>query len=503
MRYKVFEMRYTYLNILFALLLLCSCGEKVPNVPQDVAKTDTRLEIYPEYDGVTVPCNFAPMNFLVRNDGVEAVMASVDSLTCVSFGNKVQWDNDKWHSMLSEHIGDTLSVSLKACINGKWLEYAPLTWIVSSDSVDSYVTYRLIEPAYEVWHMVSIEERCIENFDTRLLADGRKLGNRCMNCHTHGGDKGQFSFFYIRGKQGGTFLNRNGEFNKVTLSNNKTNGGTVYGAWHPSGRYGVFSTNLIIPAFHSDPSLRMEVFDTHSDLCVADFEQKRMITAPSVSQTNGTLETFPSFSVDGKYIYYSSASNPFGESIPEADEYARAVRNIHYSLRRVSFDAETGTIGDKPEDVITATDSTSYHFPRFSPDGKWLSYAQSYNGTFPMWHMETRVGIHSMENAQQKNTNSDDIKTPIHASYHTWSHNSKWIAFASKSYDTQYSRVYFVHISPDGTMSKPLVLPQADPQHDDLNLKSYNIPDVSTTAVPFDENQVRQLLENSDALQFE
>lgn len=491
-------MKTINIYIFTLLLVLCSCTPSVPTVPEEVAKAGNSLEIYPEYQDVTVPCNIAPLNFLVRNEGVEAVMARVDTLTQISYGNKVQWNLEEWRSMLARHAGDTLSVELKACIEGQWLEYQPLTWIVSPDSVDSYVTYRLIEPAYEVWHMIEIEERCIENFETRTLADGKKLGNRCMNCHTHGGDKGQYSYFYIRGNKGGTILSRDGEFTKVTLSNAKTNGGTVYGGWHPSGRYGVFSSNLIIPAFHSNPAMRMEVFDTHSDLCVADFQEKRMITAPSVSQTNATLETFPCFSADGKYIYYSSAPNPFGEKLGEADEFARAVKDLHYSLNRVAFDAETGTIASEVEVVMPSTDSTSYHFAHCSPDGKWLSYAQSYNGTFPIWHMETRIGLRSLDEKQKVQASAESM-TEIHASYHTWSHNSRWIVFASKSYDTQYSRVYFVHIAPDGTMSKPLVLPQQDPSHDDMNLKSYNIPDVSIAAVPFDEEQVKHLLENTEA----
>lgn len=119
------------------------------------------------------------------------------------------------------------------------------------------------EPGYEIWHEVEIEERCIETFDTRTLADGKQLGNRCMNCHTHGGNEGQYSYFYIRGEKGGTFVNRDNKFEKMTLSSASTNGSTVYGNWHSSGRFGVFSTNEIIPAFHADPA--------HDDMCLKSY----------------------------------------------------------------------------------------------------------------------------------------------------------------------------------------------------------------------------------------
>lgn len=75
-----------------------------------------------------------------------------------------------------------------------------------------------------------------------------------MNCHTHDGNEGRYSYFYIRGEKGGTFVNRDYRFEKMTLSSASTNGSTVYGNWHPSGRFGVFSTNEIIPAFHADPA---------------------------------------------------------------------------------------------------------------------------------------------------------------------------------------------------------------------------------------------------------
>lgn len=475
------------------LMFICSCT----NTPHDITKTNDTLEIYPEYHNISMPCNIAPLNFLVRNEGVEAVQATVEGITLQNEGNKVQWDQTAWKQLVSKHVGDTLSVQITACINGKWLQFDDLKWYISPDSVDSYITYRLIEPGYEIWHEVEIEERCIESFDTRTLADGKQLGNRCMNCHTHGGNEGQYSYFYIRGDKGGTFVNRNNKFEKLALNTPKTNGSTVYGDWHPTGRYGVFSTNLIIPAFHSDPACRLEVYDTHSDLCIADFETQRMITSPLVSQTDNILETFPTFSADGKTIYYCSAPNPCGDTIPKAEDMQNLVKQIHYSLKRIGFNETNGCFVGPIETVVAATDSSSIHFPRFSPDGQWLTYCESNYGTFPIWHMETRIVLAP---AQKPTTIID--RTKVHSTYHTWSHNSKWLAFASKEYDTQYSRVYLVHVNSDGSFSKPLVLPQADPSHDDMFLKSYNIPDLSMHPMPFDHNRVKKLLEQTDAIQF-
>lgn len=45
--------------------------------------------------------------------------------------------------------------------------------------------------------------------------------------------------------------------------------------------------------------------------------------------------------------------------------------------------------------------------------------------------------------------------------------------------------------------------PQADPEHDDMNLRSYNIPDPSTIAMPFDNDEVKLLLEGVQAESFD
>ena len=123
---------------------------------------------------------------------------------------------------------------------------------------------------------------------------------------------------------------------------------------------------------------RLEVYDTVSDLVIADFDNNKMLISPQTARKE-VFETFPTFSADGNWI------------------------------------------------------------------------------------------------------NSDRSDT-----YHSWSSNSRWFVFASKRGDGQYGKPYFAYISPDGTAGKPFVLPQKDPEHYDYTFKSYNIPELSSTPVPFD-----------------
>ena len=88
------------------------------------------------------------------------------------------------------------------------------------------------------------------------------------------------------------------------------------------------------------------------------------------------------------------------------------------------------------------------------------------------------------------------------STYHSWSANGRWIAFASKRGDGMFARIWFAHIDAEGNVSKPFCLPQRDPEHDRLFLRSYNIPDLGNTPVPFDVRDVRRIRERLAAEPF-
>ena len=112
------------------------------------------------------------------------------------------------------------------------------------------------------------------------------------------------------------------------------------------------------PAFHSLGSKRLEVYDTTSDLVVADFRKKQLITSPLTSRKD-ELETFPTFSPDGNWIYYCSAPiQPLPDSI----------HNLKYSLCRISFHKDTKEWGRQIETVWDAQKHNAPPaIPRYRP----------------------------------------------------------------------------------------------------------------------------------------
>ena len=462
-----------------AVAVLTACSPS----PSNVVKTNDKAPIYPDYTDITIPVNIAPLNFLVRSDA-EAVCVYVNEEEFESSnGNTVTFPESDWKELLVANQGKEIKVRIDAEINGQWREYKSFYWKVVSDKVDPYLTYRLIEPDYEVYNDLVLQERCVENFEEKNFCDHGLVGNKCMNCHTYASQDPNTSMFYVRGEGGGAILNLNGKLQKLNLKRQDMVSGSVYFGFSPSERYIVFSTNVIIPAFHSQGSKRLEVFDTKSDVYVADLQSGKFLESPLLSDSM-QMETFPTFTPDGKYIYYCTA---------ERIDSIGALKNQKYSLCRVSFDEKTGNIGSQVDTVYNAgIEGKSVCHPRISPDGQFVVFTVADYGTFPIWHREADLMMMDLKTNRlismaMANSNMSDT-------YHSWSSNSRWLVFASKRDDGLYGKPYFTYINKDGQCSKPFCLPQENPDHYDNCLKSYNAPELGKGPLPFSAKDVMNAL---------
>ena len=467
-------MKIVYI-ISIVLLFLSSCTPS----PHDVVKQDELPPIYPDYCDVTIPQNIAPLNFLLRAD-CEAIEVKAGNITLNARGNEATFDMDEWKDLLTQHTGETVDVTVSALIDGQWREYKSFGWQIVADKIDPYITYRLIEPDYEIWNNIQIQQRCVENFDISALGHYDKLENRCMNCHTFANQDPNLSMMYVRGPGGGAILNQNGQLSKLNIP------GSVYFGFSPSGRYITYSTQKIIPAFHSLASKRLEVYDAASNVFVADMQEHRVISSPLLSDSL-KFETFPTFSPDGKYIYYCSADSV---SLPQD------IKQLQYKLLRIPFNEKTGQIGNKADTLFAGR---SVCHPRVSPDGRFILFTVADYGTFPIWHPEADLQMINLQTGAidtLKIVNSQKSDT-----YHSWSSNSRWFVFASKRDDGLYGKPYFCYIDKNGKAHKPFCLPQQYPTFYDNNLKSFNAPELGKGKVPFDVGDVAKAMKK-DAIPF-
>ena len=467
------------IRILLALFILGACRG-----PGEPVKEQVPPPIYPDYTGVTIPVNIAPLNFMVDGATRLRVNLSVGDMNLYLAGpGRIRIPLRRWHSLLASaaSLGDDITVTVLVKMQGQWHQYLPFPWHVTPDTPDPYLSYRLIEPGYEVWNTIQLAERHIGTFRERIIADNQLTENSCMNCHTYGNQDQGLSFFHLRGPGGGTILNRNGELRKIDLFAPGMLSGVVYGNFHPSGRYAVYSTNLVLPGFHTQKGERLEVYDSDSDLVIVDLEQNQVIPFPEGFPPE--FRTFPVFSATGDAVYYCNAPKM---TVPDS------IYHLRYDLLKISFDAETGTWGNKVDTVVRASAmGLSVCHPKTSPDGRYILYSMAHYGTFPIWHQETDLWLLDLDTGTTDRL--EEVNSPYSDTYHSWSSNSRWFVFASKRDDGLYGKPYYCYVDFQGNAHKPFVLPQRNPQKYHNTLKSYNIPEISRGKLPFGASDIERL----------
>ena len=467
-----------------ACLTIIGCGRTELRTAADGSSGP--VVIYPDYKEVTIPANIAPLNFhyAMKGAGKAVTTFSVGDRTVTVRGTEVEWSLKKWKSFIEGAEGKTIEVVSRVDVDGRTESE---TWHieVSGDHIDPYLTYRLIEPSFQMYHEVSLEERCIEDFEKTTICDYTKTDNACMNCHTHAQSRGDLSMFYIRGPKGGAILNRDGKLRKLNLKSDGLISGTVYGEIHPSGRYGVFSTNVILPSFHAVGYNRMEVYDSESDLVVADFDNNRMINLPHTARAD-KFETFPCFSSDGESVFYCVA-----DTVALPDDIA----NLKYSLVMAAFDSSDGHISEQVDTVWSASaNNASVCHPKASPDGKWIMFTVSDYGTFPIDHHESKLYMIDLETGELNSLDAVKQDKSGSDTYHSWSSDGRWFVFASKRGDGLFAKPYFCHLDENGNPSKPFVLPQKSSRFYEINLKSFNVPDIGASSIGVSLSDIKPLV---------
>ncbi|MCF0203034.1 MAG: PD40 domain-containing protein [Bacteroidaceae bacterium] len=474
--------------LLATLCLLAACSQS-----GSISRTDNHVaDIYPDYRDVTIPCNIAPLNFSVCDSTADGyalqIEAAGQTLWTNADGGDFCIDKDEWKDALETLTkggkSGKMTLTIARRINGEWVGGKPFTMTVMPDSIDDYITYRLIPPGYSGWYRMGIYQQQLSTSEESCIFENSHTQGNCVNCHTVGSQRADRTLFHMRTSCAGTYIFRNNTIERLSTKTDSTMSAFVYPSWHPSGRFIAFSTNDTSQEFHTAHKDRIEVFDRASDVLVYDADTREAILSPLLRDSLN-MQTFPTFSPDGKWLYYCSA--------PRIEDVGLNYKDVHYSLCRIAFDAEKGCFGDKADTIYNArtgiTDQSgntilkgrSVSFPRISPDGRWLVCTIHNYGTFSIWHSDADLYMIDLQRPDtirsMKAANSDDVE-----SYHSWSSNSRWMVFSSRRDDGLYTRPYFTYIDKDGNARKPFMLPQENPRKHYRQLDySYNIPEFMTS----------------------
>jgi len=406
------------------------------------------------------------LNFAVQTEGKACAVFTTEgyAFTVYASNGAFSIPDTDWEKLLTAAKGKQVEVSVLTEEKGKWNAFLPFHIRVSEDPIDPYIAYRLIDPGYQLWNEMGIYQRELSSFDQEPILENRLTDNNCMNCHSFCMQDPDKMLFHVRAKYGCTVFVDGDRIETLDTKTDRTISALVYPSWHPSGKFVAFSINNTTQDTH--PVHRTEVYDKASDVVVYDVEKQEIVTTQALFSKK-RFETFPTFSPDGKQLYFCSAP---------ALKVPGELRDLRYSLCRVSFDPESRTFGSVVDTIFQAeTEGQSILFPRVSPDGKYLLCTTTSYGTFPIWHKDADLCMFDLSTGAQVPT--EEANSPDTDSYHSWSSNSKWVVFSSRRLDGLYTRPFIAHVGERGVLSKPFVLPQKSTEYYTFLTKSYNIPE--------------------------
>ncbi len=159
----------------------------------------------------------------------------------------------------------------------------------------------------------------------------------------------------------------------------------------------------------------------------------------NLTRSPGAHDRSPSWSPDGKQVaYFSDASGEF-EASPEgsAEQLGRPLRrrvgvDREYALRIIAADGR----GEPRE--IALSGSGFYSDPRWSPDGKKISFTDN----------SRTIWIADVASGKQTKVDGDPVYGPDKVLHHAWSPDSKWLAYTRNS-PTYIDRLW-LHSLADG-----------------------------------------------------
>ncbi len=440
-------------------------------VPRTFTASDEPVRIRPDYTDVVIPPNIAPLNFVIENRAARysvRIHGPQGGAMDLGSGNaQIRIPIRPWRRLLQANRGGEVWFDVYAADDsGQWRRHPRITNHVADEPIDSHITYRALRPNYNFFKSIRIEQRDLESFEQTTLLDGRSFRNGCLNCHTFLNQQPDTLAISIRsGPYGsGVLLGRDGRVEKVDIK-------WTYTSWHPSGQLAVYSINKVRQFFHTARAEVRDVVDLDSGLFYYQVAAQTVKTAPAIADKQ-RLESYPTWSPDGQVLYFCSAPILWEDRDRIPLEH---IEQIRYDLRRVRYDLESDTWGT-PETVLSAEETgQSILLPRLSPDGRFLVFCMCDHGCFPIYQASSDLYIMDLATGEYREL---DVNSEQSESWHSFSSNSRWLAFSSRRQGGPFTRTFLCYIDADGRAGKPFVLPREDPAFYESCLDAFSVPEL-------------------------
>ena len=228
----------------------------------------------------------------------------------------------------------------------------------------------------------------------------------------------------------------------------------------PDGRYAV-STVKDRAVFVPKPDLAFSqlFFPIKGILVVYDRQARRFFPLPGADDPQ-YVQSNPAWSPNGRYIVFARARAYQLRRLAdhkavlltpeECAEFLKGGKTFQFDLYRVAFNGGKG--GQAVPLEGASGNGQSNYFAKYSPDGRWIVFCKA--ASFMLLQPDSELWIVPAEGGPARRL---ECNTRRMNSWHTWSPNSRWLAFTSKA-NGPYSQIFLTHIDQAGHSSPPVEL---------------------------------------------
>lgn len=425
------------LYLLTALVCLALAGISLLSsgiqAPTDSLLSPDELKLSPRSyaNNLVIPYNIAPLNFQIENE-------AYDFITCYSSkkgkpllvkGKNVQLKKNDWRQLLENNKGEELLITVFVKRDGVWFHYPSVRYQIALEPIDTWILFRTSQPVFSDAGDIVLVQRNLETYKEKSSVFHRQANNQ----------------------------------------GNAESAASLFPAFHPTlplyaNTVDQRGTIISFMNTESSSSLNEGAFIHFNSTEKGQVEHQSTLPAGYP----GTVEAFPSWSMDGKQLF-SCLANTGNDSSSMGKPAALYLNLVHRSF------SPTASIGPADTLVNAAQLRKSVATPRLSPDGKRLLFCMTDNGNKPLWHKSSDVYMLDMATGSWMpliTANSPEVDNQP-----CWSSNGRWILFCSNRTDGTYTRLFIAYCDQEGMVHNAFILPQRNPSRDEQTFLSYNTPE--------------------------